>query len=134
MEDMLTGRCLCGAVEFEFPGHANPMVMCHCKQCRQWGGHAWPSITIQFSNLEIKKGRETLTWYESSEFARRCFCSKCGSSLFWHADRHPEWKDEIAVSVGCIDDVQGRRLTKHIFASHKGDYYDITDTLPQEDD
>ena len=134
MDEVLTGHCLCGSVEFSFPGEANPMVMCHCKQCRQWGGHAWPSITIDLDKLVIKKGEDLIRWYSSSEFARRGFCSHCGSSLFWHADRHPEWKNEIAVSVGCLDDLHGKRLAKHIFTAHKGDYYDIDDKLPQEAD
>ena len=134
MGDCLTGRCLCGAVEFEISGQVNPMVMCHCKQCRQWAGHTWASITIKYSELAIRKGEKVLKWFRSSDLAQRGFCSQCGSSLFWHGDQHAEWRHEIAVSAGCVDDLKGRKLTKHIFTSHKGDYYDIKDDLVQEED
>ncbi|SNY92498.1 Uncharacterized conserved protein [Cohaesibacter sp. ES.047] len=134
MSEILHGRCLCGAVEFECdPGH-EPMTMCHCKQCRQWSGHAWPSISVPVSSLKVTKGHDQIKWFISSEFAKRGFCSDCGSSLFWHPDRHSEWKDEIAVSAGTIEDFFGRKLAKHIFVASKGNYYDITDKLVQEDD
>ena len=133
MTEILSGRCLCGAIEFEV-ADPNPMVMCHCKQCRQWAGHAWTSITVNVETLNVLKGEDKLKWYISSDVARRGFCSCCGSSLFWHADRHPEWKGEIAVSAGCINDFKGRKLVKHIFTASKGDYYDITDNLLQEPD
>lgn len=134
MTNILTGRCLCGSIEYEVTGSTDPITMCHCKQCRQWGGHAWASLTTRLGNLVILKGAEKLRWFESSDLARRGFCSECGSSLFWHGDRHELWKEEIAVAAGSVDDLGDHKLTKHIFTASKGDYYQIADGLLQEED
>ena len=72
MTEILSGRCLCGAIEFEV-ADPNPMVMCHCKQCRQWAGHAWTSITVNVETLNVLKGEDKLKWYISSGIARRGF-------------------------------------------------------------
>ena len=51
----------------------------------------------------------------------------CGSFLFWD----PSTKPEIAVSTGSLDAPTGVRLQSHIFTASKGDYYAISDGLPQ---
>jgi hypothetical protein len=58
---------------------------------------------------------------------RRGFCSVCGSTLFWD----PIGKDVTAIAMGSLDTPTGTHLAKHIFVAHKGDYYEITDGLPQ---
>ena len=30
-----TGRCLCGAIQFEFAGEAVETTHCHCESCRR---------------------------------------------------------------------------------------------------
>jgi hypothetical protein len=68
-------------------------------------------------------------WYAASAAAKRGFCPTCGSFLFWKA--HDE--DEIGVSLGALDGATGLRLERHIFTADKGDYYDITDRVRQEE-
>lgn len=72
-------------------------------------------------------GAENITWFQSSEKVRRGFCSKCGSSLFWD----PVKADWIAIAMGAFDLPTDTKLAKHIFVADKGDYYDIVDGLPQ---
>jgi len=72
-------------------------------------------------------GAEHLSWFRSSEKVQRGFCSRCGSSLFFE----PFHRDWIGVAMGAFDTPTGSRLDLHIFVSEKGDYYDITDGLPQ---
>ena len=40
--------------------------------------------------------------------------------------------DTLDLSMGSLDAPTGLRLGKHIFTADKGDYYDITDDLPQK--
>ncbi|HAT86206.1 MAG TPA: aldehyde-activating protein, partial [Rhizobiales bacterium] len=85
-------------------------------------------------NFVFTKGEDKLKWYESSDFARRGFCSECGSSLFWQAHKLDDHKDHIAIAAGCIDELGDNHISKHIFCAHKGDYYEIgEDGVPQLD-
>ncbi|WBU56389.1 GFA family protein [Paracoccus sediminicola] len=121
----IAGGCLCGAIRFRATQFDTPSL-CHCGQCRRWAGHAWAAVGG--TDLKIR-GRKHLRWYHSSEDAQRGFCGTCGSSLFWKRDGALH----ISISMGCIDAPTGMQLGGHIFTAHKGDYYDIADDLPQEE-
>ena len=84
-----------------------------------------PMLAIVFS-------AENIAWYASSEIARRGFCAKCGSSLFFDpADKNKH--DWIGISLGAFDTPTGTKLEQHIFLAEKGDYYEINDGLPQNE-
>jgi len=121
------GSCLCGAVRFELSGDIPPPTACHCGKCRKHSGHFEASTDVARSRVKIF-GSERLTWFHSSEKARRGFCSICGSSLFWD----PIHKDWTAIAMGAFDGPTHTRLEKHIFVADKGDYYTIADGLPQD--
>lgn len=123
---MHKGSCNCGAVSFEVAGTLHPPDACHCTQCRKQSGHYWVSTDVQRSAITLH-GAENLTWYRSSDKVRRGFCSTCGSALFWD----PIGRDKIAIAMGAFDKPTGTHIDKHIFVADKGDYYDITDGLPQ---
>ena len=123
---MHKGSCLCGAVSFEVAGSLSPPDGCHCLQCRKQSGHFWVSTDVPRSALTIH-GEDKLSWFRSSEKVRRGFCSICGSSLFWDAIK----KDIVGVAMGAFDQPTETRMAIHIFVAEKGDYYDITDGLPQ---
>jgi hypothetical protein len=123
---MPKGSCLCGAVTFEIDGTLHPPDACHCGQCRKWSGHYWASTDVPRASLRID-GEDRIAWYRSSEKVRRGFCSACGSSLFWD----PIGRDKIGVAMGAIEAPTGTHLGIHIFVADKGDYYEIADGLPQ---
>jgi hypothetical protein len=123
---MHKGSCLCGAVSFQVSGDLRPPDACHCTQCRKQSGHYFASTDFPRANLKIE-GADKITWFRSSEKVRRGFCSICGSSLFWD----PIHRDWTSAAMGAFDKPTGVKLEKHIFVADKGDYYDITDGLPQ---
>jgi hypothetical protein len=123
---MAEGACLCGAVRFEVAGPLGPPDACHCSQCRKTSGHFWVSTDVPREAVTIH-GEENIRWFRSSEKVRRGFCATCGASLFWD----PMGRDEIAIAMGAFEAPTGVRLHKHIFVADKGDYYDISDDLPQ---
>lgn len=132
-EKSIGGRCLCGAVAFEAIADKTDVVACHCGQCRAWSGHYWASVNVPFATMKIKVGEEDVVWHRSSNYARRGFCGKCGSALFWHADKLDEHKHRIAVAAGALAAPTGGKIERHIFVADKGDYYDIADGAPQLD-
>jgi hypothetical protein len=123
---MHTGSCLCGAVKFTVDGELPGADACHCSQCRKTSGHYWVSTDVKRSALKVD-GEFNVAWFRSSEGAQRGFCSTCGASLFWEAIG----KDSISIALGAFDAPTGTRVAKHIFVADKGDYYEITDGLPQ---
>lgn len=126
---MHKGSCLCGAVSFEVTGCLPPPDACHCSQCRKWTGHFGAGTDVPRAALTIH-GEDNVTWFHSSKKVRRGFCSTCGSSLFFDPmDR--EKNDWLGVSMGAFDTSTETRLAIHIFVADKGDYYDIADGLPQ---
>lgn len=124
---MHTGSCLCGAVRFEVAGELRPPDACHCTQCRRHSGHYFVSTDLPRAAVTIH-GADKVTWFHSSEKVRRGFCGTCGSSLFWD----PVHRDMIAVAMGAFDRPTGTRIAIHVHVADKGDYYDITDDLPQK--
>lgn len=123
---MLNGSCLCGAVTFAAKGAARDPAACHCTQCRKQSGHHWASVQVMDADLTITGSP---TWFASSDAAKRGFCPTCGSFLFWKGAGDPD----TGVSLGAVDGPTGLRLERHIFTADKGDYYDIADTVPQEE-
>lgn len=64
-------------------------------------------------------GESSVTYYKSSDWARRGFCKACGSVLFWHSlDGRFE-----AVSAGALNDKSGLRLAREVFTDEKPSYY-----------
>ncbi|MEM7438794.1 MAG: GFA family protein [Pseudomonadota bacterium] len=125
---MNKGSCLCGSVTYEVTGDLRPSIACHCTQCRKTSGHYWSATCARTEDLNITSDGG-LTWFRSSDTARRAFCQNCGSSLFWQVDG----SDVISIGSGTLDGPSGVVQNKHIFVADKGDYYDIADGLPQHD-
>lgn len=123
---MPSGSCLCGAVRLKVQGRLPQPNACHCTQCRKQTGHFLVSVGIPREALTVE-GMEAVRWFQSSKKVRRGFCGNCGSALFWDPVHH----DWIAVAMGAFDAPTGTTMSMHIFVSEKGDYYDITDRLPQ---
>jgi hypothetical protein len=120
------GSCLCGAIRFEVAGDLAGPDACHCEKCRKTSGHYWASTDVVKTDLSID-GEDNLTWFHSSDKVRRGFCMTCGSALFWD----PTGREKIGVAMGAFDKPTGTKLHIHIFVADKGDYYEIADGLPQ---
>jgi hypothetical protein len=124
----MNGSCNCGAVRFTLTETPAEPTACHCSQCRRQSGHYFASANVPKAAVQLL-GAEHITWYRSSEKVRRGFCSRCGSALFWE----PVFHDWTSVALGALDRPTRLRLERHIFVAHKGDYYDIADGLPQNE-
>ena len=123
------GSCLCGAVRFEVKGALRAPDACHCTQCRKWSGHCFASTDVARDALTVEGG-EHVRWYHSSEKVRRGFCDTCGSSLFFDPldQAKHAW---TGVAMGAFAAPTDTKLAVHIFVADKGDYYDIADGVPQ---
>ena len=120
-----TGGCLCGQVTYTVSEPLRPVVACHCQQCRKTSGHHVAATSAPRDSVVVKG---EVTWYQSSDIARRGFCAICGGNLFWDGPG-----ENISIFAGTLDEPTGLTLAGHIFCADKGDYYTLDDGLPQFD-
>lgn len=119
------GQCECGAVTFAVENIRETVTFCHCSQCRRSSGHYWASTRADTADVTFATD-QGLSWYRSSDIARRGFCKTCGSSLFYQ----PIGADHLGIAAGCLDLPTGMTPGKHIFTADAGDYYTIPDDAP----
>lgn len=122
---LFTGRCECAKVRFEVESPREAITVCHCSQCRRTSGHLWAATHARYDQVKFLES-EGLTWYASSDFAKRGFCKYCGSSLFYRMND----EQSIGIAAGCIENPTGMFIERHIFVADKGDYYEIKDDVP----
>ena len=120
-----TGGCLCQAVRFRIKGKARGVINCHCSQCVKTHGHYAAYSGCTKADLEIT-GEHHVGWYHASIEARRGFCSKCGSQLFWETVD----SDLTSIAAGAFDQPSNLQTIGNIFVADKPDYYEINDGLP----
>lgn len=120
---MTTGSCLCGAVRFTITGPLRPVIACHCLQCRKSSGHHVAATSARRDHVSVAGD---VTWFRSSDTARRGFCGTCGSNLFWDGAG-----ENLSIFAGSFDGETGLRIAGHIYCAFKGDYYDIREGVPR---
>ncbi|MGB8815565.1 MAG: GFA family protein [Paracoccaceae bacterium] len=123
--EILSASCLCGQCAFSLPGPAGAVTACHCTQCRKLSGHFSASFDAPEAALTWQSN-SPLAEYQTPGGGQRGFCTHCGSSLYFRAAN-----GDFSVEAGIVDTPTGGRLTRHIFTADQGDYYALTDGLPQ---
>ena len=123
-----TGGCICGGIRYAIRGPMRPVIYCHCDQCRKTSGNFVAASECEKKALTFISD-DTLTWYQSSDAARRGFCSICGGNLFWDRDGD----DKMSIFAGTLDAPTGLAAESHIFVADKSDFLTIGDGLPQHD-
>ena len=126
-ERVLSGRCYCGAVEYQVPDEFAYAGNCHCSNCRRTTGSAFkPYAGIERTKLTVTQGAHKLMIYGESN-GNNTHCLLCGSVLY-SVVREGAW---VHVAMGTLVDEPTVRPTKHIFVGSKAPWYTITDDLPQ---
>ena len=111
------GRCLCGSVRITVKNISQHVGACHCNSCRKWGGG--PLMAVDCGADVSFEGEENVSVFNSSAWAERGFCNKCGSHLFY---RLKETKQHI-MPVGLFDH-QDRFVFDHqVFIDEKPSFY-----------
>jgi len=87
-------------------------------------------VGFEQNQVAFVKGEETVSWYESSPGAKRGFCSRCGSSLFFRSLR---WPGELHIALGCIKGEIDRRPLANVFFDKHVDWMPIDTSLKQVD-
>lgn len=115
------GTCLCGAVQISAKTKNNNIGVCHCSMCRKWGGG--PFFAVECENEVSIDGKDSLSTFESSEWAERGFCKKCGTHLFYRLKKEKHY----ALPVGIFDGDNKWEFTEQIFIDQKPPFYSFTE-------
>jgi hypothetical protein len=123
----LTGRCECGATEYEVADEFLYAMNCHCSNCRAHTGSAFKAFAgIEQEKLRITKGADNLLIWGDADGKNHTRCGTCGSPLYSAVG-----EGRVHVALGSLRDLPSLRPTKHIFVGSKAPWFEITDHLPQ---
>ncbi len=111
------GSCLCGSVHFFVKNPNKSIDACHCGMCRKWGGG--PFMTVDCGSNVTFEGEDNISIYDSSEWAERGFCKKCGSHLIY---RLKESRQHM-IPAGLFDNQEGFVFDLQVFIDKKPPYY-----------
>jgi hypothetical protein len=126
-ERILTGGCLCGAVQYAVRDAFAYAMNCHCSQCRRATGSAFkPFAGIERAKLSVVKDAGALGTYGAPD-NHEAFCTRCGS-LLYSVVRDGAYAH---VTLGTLADDPGIRPGSHIYVGSKAPWFTIADDLPQ---
>ncbi len=99
----ITGRCLCGAIQWS--SSAPPLVtrVCWCRECQYIGaGSGTVNACFRTETFEVSgELRDYPSLADSGNRLHRRFCPECGTPLFSEAEARPHL---VFVRVGTFDD------------------------------
>lgn len=117
-----TGKCMCGSVRFTATEVPDKFGACHCEMCRRWTGSALLGVTVPKGKLAWE-GAEHIAEVQSSAWAKRGWCGKCGSNLFFQVTLEGDWSGGVELPIGLFDDPNGFTFSNEIYIDHKPDSY-----------
>jgi hypothetical protein len=123
------GSCLCGSVRFTTGLPAKWVAHCHCTYCRRAHGAAFVTWAgFEAAKVQIDPAGVEPTWYASTPQARRGFCPRCGSPMFFVSTR---WPGELHVARALIAGPLDREASAHVFYETHVPWLDVGDALPK---
>lgn len=120
MSETKSGGCMCGAVRFTATDVPGECGACHCEMCRRWTGSALLGVTVPTGKV-VWEGE--IAEIASSSWAKRGFCPKCGTGLFFQVTLEGPYSGGIELPIGIFDDPNGFELTNEIYIDHKPDSF-----------
>ncbi len=125
LDHPVTGHCLCGAVRITITAMHPEIDVCHCAMCQRWGGAFYAGVK---GDAVTVTGEDSITVYQSSNWAERAFCGTCGSNL-WYRFLPTGNRTFLA---GLFDLPPGFAIEQQIFVDEKPDWYDLAQASPMK--
>ena len=127
----LSGRCLCGSMNYEINAEPIMSAACHCTHCRRQSGSAFSTIAA-FPESAFSIEGDSLETFEdigdSGLPVLRKFCRKCGSPLFTDVKAFPGL---LFVKTGTLDDPDSITIGAEIWVKDKLDCSSLATDLPK---
>lgn len=129
MPTMITGRCFCGTVRFQFDHDPVTVRACWCRDC-QYLASGNASVNAMFRTEGFTCTGDLGVYVsnaDSGSVMRRSFCPRCGTQLFSQSDRRPQF---IVARVGTLDDPSIGRPLATIWTASAPNWAQLDESLP----
>lgn len=113
---------MCGAVSFSATNVPTGYGACHCEMCRRWNGSALLAVTVKGGDVQWT-GEAQIRTLQSSEWAERAWCGRCGTGLWYRTTTKPRGQNDYELPIGLFDDANGFELKREIFIDDKPDSF-----------
>ncbi|CAM2070486.1 GFA family protein [Sulfidibacter corallicola] len=113
----ITGGCLCNGTRLTAKNVSKRVGACHCGTCRKWSGG--PFMALDCGTEVTLEGEENITVFNSSMWAERGFCNKCGCHLFYRLKGNQQY----IVPVGLLENRDEFEMDHQVFIDEKPEYY-----------
>jgi hypothetical protein len=115
---MITGHCLCGAVQYQSTGPVLFSAICHCRDCQRASGTGGvPVLGVPRESFScvgpVKQSRVT---GGSGQPAIRNFCGSCGCLMFGTPESAPEM---VTIYAGSLADPSQFSPREALFVSQR---------------
>lgn len=125
---MIRGSCLCNSITFTIDDEIHDGRYCHCAHCRKFSGTCPAAWAIaKTSKLTVTSSTAKVSKYDSGK-GLRCFCSNCGSPVWFESLDFPKI---IAIPLGALDNEDLKAPEMHIWTQSQPSWATISDDLPQ---
>lgn len=101
----------------DFPLSKDTFDSCNCGMCRKWSGG--PILTVDGGTEVRFTGQDFISIYESSEWAERGFCKRCGTNLFCRLKESGFHN----LPLGLLEKTQHFKFHQQIFIDMKPENY-----------
>ena len=115
----LKGHCLCGSVRVSVKSAKKSVGACHCGMCRRWTGG--PFLAVDCGTEVTLEGEDHVSVFDSSAWAQRGFCSRCGSHLFYRIKQNQQY--HMPAGLFEHEDRDQFVLDHQVFIDEKPAYY-----------
>ena len=115
-----SGSCLCGETHFTANNINLHVGACHCSMCRKWSGG--PLMAVDCGTDVIFENEENVSVFDSSAWAERGFCCKCGSNLFYRLKDSQQYM----MSAGLFDNNSQFVFDHQVFIDEKPSFYEFS--------
>lgn len=122
------GSCLCGVIQIKAKTMNTQVGTCHCSMCRKWGGG--PLMAVDCGTEVFFEGEENISVFDSSGWAERAFCSKCGSHLYYKLKE----SGQFMMPVGLFENEEKFNFDHQVFIDKKPSFYsfaNVTNNLTE---
>ena len=134
MTQKISGKCLCGSVQYSSNAEPIMTAICHCENCQRQTGTSFSIIVCVTEDSISFDNKDTLSEYldhsQSGAVVRRHFCNNCGSPIMSLVESSPGLG---IIKAGTLNDKSWLKPTTQFWCSSAQPWLDISPELTKFD-